>query len=152
MALPLAASDSPAIGRVMTPLEIREAFGADYLESLTRRSSQPRSTSEGLAKRQDSASCALSAGSPQYNDAVRAIAQLADLPAGTGCGVNNGCVVMQTSGGANIGMCGPYSYSEPCSSLVKYFNNIAAQCHVGSQTEGAQLLNEEADFDVWIIG
>jgi hypothetical protein len=152
IALPLAAPENQAIGRAMTPVEIRETFGADYFESLTTRSSKPRSTVKGISKRQDSASCAISSGSPQYNDAIQAINNLANLPVGTGCGVDNGCVVMAASGTARIGMCGPYSHSEPCAELIKYFDNIAGQCHLGSQTEGAQLLNEEADFDVWIIG
>ena len=34
--------------------------------------------------------------------------------------------------------------------LINYFPNIAVQYHDKSQTESAQSLNEDPDFEVWL--
>lgn len=135
------------IGRSLSSREITSAFGAEYFTNLAKRSANPL-----LEKRATTTACALSAGSPQYSDVINAINYLASLAAGTQCGTTKGCAEVARSNSAHIGLCGPYSYGQSCASLVAYFRGIANTCHSGSQTEGAQLLNENGDFEVYIAG
>ncbi|MCJ1345812.1 hypothetical protein MMC31_004021 [Peltigera leucophlebia] len=115
------------IGRTLSSREITSAFGVEYFGNLAERSANPLPK-----KRVTTAACALSAGSPQYDDAIAAINALAALALRTQCVTKKGCTEVQQANSAHIGLCGPYTYSQSCASLMAYFRGITNTCHKGS--------------------
>lgn len=52
---------------------------------------------------------------------------------------------------AHIGLYGVCTYGQSYLSFVVYFNGTANTYHTRSQTEEAQLLNENSDFKIYIV-
>lgn len=131
------------IGHALSSCEITSAFGTKYIDNLANRSANPL-----LEKRVTTTPCAPSPLDPHNITTPSPRSMRLPLAPGTLCGTNKGCTEVWQEKTAHIGLCGPYTYGQSCDSLVAYFKGIANICHTRPQTEGAQLLNENGNFEV----